>query len=279
MVYSTASLSKNDDPVDLHRFLFGVAPQGGTGRRVSGVQLKIAADSIDRDPDYPALLARLSGLARKSGAEKSIIKALSDELGSNETIRFIDGGTHRVSEGITVASGSAVVEATGEGFIFVLGRASVTARGACRLFACDDTTVALYGRVRAFVTGSAEVKGSYDRVRGHASGQAHGVARGQSVWIVSGNAEFDGFDGSWLYADDNAKLRAYGAHARVRGKATASLFAKSIGWFEGLSQGEVHGEAHAYAKPSTNVRPIGVEARVITVPSHKPLTCREWPEW
>lgn len=270
-------ISTGDYQTDLHRLLLSTSPRigGAVPRRLAPIRISDAAAS---GPDLDGLLQRLSQLVRESASEEDIVSAVSEALGKKTKVRVLKEGSHVVAGGVTVACGKAEVVATGAGCVFALGESQLTARDTVQVFAADNAVLSLYGNVRAFATGDARVKGSYDRVRGRAVGNVEGVARGESIWVTGGRAQFDGFDGSWLYAEDESSVRCYSGNVRVRGNAVATLFGKTIGWFEGRASGELQGESRGYFTPSATLDQVSSESRAVCVEAGT-LTCRAWPEW
>jgi hypothetical protein len=228
----------------------------------------------------PALIERVSQLVQERKSDSAIRRAVSAALGSKRVanLQIIKSGRHNVGDGIYIIAGNAAVTADGNGVVLAIGDCSLTARGTFQVGATDRAVLTLHDQVRAFASGDVEVRGSFGRVKGRAQGKVSGVARGQSEWVVAGNAHFDGVDGSALFGEGEARLRCYGdCKVRLRGRAFASLFGSTLGWFEEEASGEANGSSRAYTSTSAKVRQVGSEARVIPVEGSLPLSQRPWP--
>jgi len=280
---TTAYSPRSEYPTDLHRLLFGNSATRSRVHRLVA-PLTFPADSIN-EPSYPALLKRVSettALAAGVRWEPAIRELLAQHLDEQALsgLVLIDKGRRSVATGLAIVCGTAIVEVTGDAIVIAVGQASITARGVeAQVFASDNAKLALYDGVRFYAEGQVEVN-SNDRVHGRAVGFASGNARGESVLILGGNARFDAMNGSFMYGEEDARIRCFGnSQARIRTRAFAQLFDNATGWFEGESSGEAAGHSRANVKEPAKVKVTGQEARIVTVEYGKSLTTRDWPNW
>jgi hypothetical protein len=227
--------------------------------RIPTIVLGDEAVGREHDDGVMELLEQISQAARGPNARNAIETLLRTQqvdpaLAQAEV--YVDGH-HRISDTIAVVAGSARVEASQAGLLIAVGKARVRARGTYEVWVTDDVTLDAYESVRVSASGHARVN-SYDRVVGFACGSVQGTMRGQSSWTIEGNGcFFDTMDHSELRAGSGT-VRAYGrSRVHAEGSTNVSLYDSTNGWFRGLVQAMLAGDAIAYTSPSVTVSVSG----------------------
>ena len=136
-----------------------------------------------------------------------LMRELTDAI-ELQSLRIYTSGSHQISSGKIVASGSASVRASGSASVRAYGSASVVAYGSASVEASDSASVRASdsASVRAYGSASVRASGSASvRAYGSASVVAYGSA---SVSMASGQATLVVFSGDISKIDlrDNAVI-------------------------------------------------------------------------